>query len=68
PAGETFSTSGTASVTTTSGSAVTAAPIGEYAGSTVTGTVFNDLNADGSQGTGEGGLAGQTVRLLQGST
>ncbi|WP_459675187.1 beta strand repeat-containing protein, partial [Acidisoma sp. 7E03] len=58
---------GSAAVTVTAGSSITV-NAGEYAGSTVTGTVFNDLNADGSQGTGEGGLAGQTVRLLQGST
>jgi Ca2+-binding RTX toxin-like protein len=66
--GDTFSTASTASVTTTSGSAITAPSVGEYAPSTITGTVFNDTNADGTQETGEGGFAGQTVQLLQGTT
>ncbi len=67
-AGDTFSTASTANVTTTSGSAVTAPAIGEYGPGSVTGTVFTDTNADGTQETGEGGFAHQTVQLLQGTT
>ena len=67
-AGDTFSTAGTAPVTTTSGSTVTVSPIGEYAGSTITGTVFTDLNADGVQESGEAGFSGQVVQLLSGSS
>jgi protocatechuate 3,4-dioxygenase beta subunit len=66
-AGDTFSTTGTAAVTTSSGSAVTAAPIGEYAPGTVTGTVFTDLTGTGTSA-GEPGLSGQTVELLSGTT
>jgi protocatechuate 3,4-dioxygenase beta subunit len=67
-AGDTFSTTGTTAVTTSSGSAVTATPIGEYAPGTVTGTVFNDLNGNGTEQAPENGLSGQTVELLSGTT
>jgi protocatechuate 3,4-dioxygenase beta subunit len=66
-AGKAFSTAGSTSVTTTSGSSITAASIGEYVPATVSGTVFNDTNKDGTQETGETGLSGQTVTLLKGS-
>jgi protocatechuate 3,4-dioxygenase beta subunit len=46
-----------------SGGATTAAP----QTGTVSGTVFNDANADAKQETTETGIAGQTVRLLEGT-
>ena len=61
--GDTFSTPSSDPVTVTSGSSSTV-NAGEYAPSTISGTVFNDLNADGSQETANAGLAGQTVNLL----
>ena len=50
----------------TSGSTSTA-NAGEYAGSTINGTVFNDLNGNGTQEHGDAGLSGQTVNLLNAS-
>ncbi|GAB0120108.1 hypothetical protein Acid7E03_41800 [Acidisoma sp. 7E03] len=58
----TFGTNGLPQIVP-SGSATAPAP--QTGG--VTGTVFNDANADGTQQTSEGGLAGQAVTLLQGS-
>ena len=77
-AGETFSPAGTlpnsmvsangaATVTVASGGTATV-NAGEYQAGTVTGTVFNDANADGVQEAGDSGLAGQTVSLLNGTT
>ncbi len=65
-AGDTFSTPGSDAVTVTSGS-VSTANAGEYAPSTISGTVFNDLKADGTQESGDAGLSGQTVNLLNAS-
>ena len=67
-AGETFSPAGTlpnsmvsangaATVTVASGGTATV-NAGEYQAGTVTGTVFNDANADGVQEAGDSGLAG----------
>jgi hypothetical protein len=64
--GDTFSTPSSDAVTVTSGSTSTA-NAGEYAPGTVSGTVFNDINADGAQETGDAGLSGQTVNLLNAS-
>ena len=47
-----------------SGGTTTAAP----QTGTITGTVFNDANADAKQEATETGLAGQTVRLLEGTS
>ncbi len=63
PAGDSFATASTDSVTITSGSTATAFA-SVYTQATVTGTVFTDTNADGVQNTGELGLAGVTVNLL----
>lgn len=52
------------SVTVTSGSASTARDFGSYVGASVSGTVFEDLDADGApQESGEAGLAGRRVYL-----
>src|SRR5690606_6954791 len=47
----------------TSGDAITNAHFGLVLPGTITGTVFNDLDADGTQGVGAGGLGGRTVFL-----
>jgi hypothetical protein len=53
-----------------SGGATTVAPTAPAAPSpaTISGTVFNDANDDGTQDNGETGLTGQTVTLLSGTT
>jgi subtilisin-like proprotein convertase family protein len=48
---------------TTSGSAVSGVAFGAYQLGTLSGTVFNDLNSNGVQDSGEPGLAGRTVFL-----
>ena len=62
----TVSASGSSAVTVTSGSTSTV-NAGLYAPSTITGTVFTDANADGAQETGDTGLGGQTINLLNSS-
>jgi protocatechuate 3,4-dioxygenase beta subunit/Ca2+-binding RTX toxin-like protein len=59
----TVSSTGTQAVTVTSGSS-TVVNAGEYGGSTVSGTVFTDSNADGAKQSGDAGLAGQIVNLI----
>ncbi|WP_426954437.1 SdrD B-like domain-containing protein [Muricoccus radiodurans] len=54
----------TASFTVASGGSVTNLSAGIYAPVSVSGTAFTDANGDGIQGTGEAGIAGQTVQLL----
>ncbi len=50
-----------------SGGATTAAPVAPQP-STISGTVFSDMNDNGTQNAGDSGLAGQTVQLLNGAT
>lgn len=66
-AGDSFSTASSKAVSLTSGGAVTF-NAGEYAPASVSGKVFVDSNNDGTQNNGEAGFAGQTVKLLSGST
>ena len=53
--------------TTQSGLNLTHQNFGNYLPVTLTGTVYNDLNGDGKQESGEPGLAGWTVNLLSSS-
>ncbi|MFC0406608.1 SdrD B-like domain-containing protein [Roseomonas elaeocarpi] len=54
----------TASVTVASGGIVTNLSAGTFTPATVSGVAFTDSNGDGIQGTGETGIAGETVQLL----
>ncbi|MFT8246881.1 SdrD B-like domain-containing protein, partial [Roseomonas sp. BN140053] len=54
----------TAAVTLSSGSAVTNLSAGTYAPVSLSGVFFTDSDGDGIQGTGEAGVAGRTVQLL----
>ena len=67
PNGEQFSTAATDAVTVTTGSS-TNFNVGLYANASVSGTVFTDNNADGTQNGSDAGIGGQTVELLNGST
>jgi protocatechuate 3,4-dioxygenase beta subunit len=55
------------SFTTVSGQNHTGLNFGNFKSLTISGQVFNDLNGDGIQETGEGGLSGVTVLLENGS-
>ncbi|MCR0980779.1 SdrD B-like domain-containing protein [Roseomonas populi] len=57
----------TALITLTSGQAATNVSAGSFTPVSIAGTVFVDSNGDGVQGTGETGLAGQTVQLINGA-
>ena len=65
--GDVFSTPSSEAITLTSGGSATL-NAGEYALSTINGSVFNDTNADGVKESGESGASGVTVQLLNGST
>ncbi|MBP0492577.1 SdrD B-like domain-containing protein [Pararoseomonas indoligenes] len=54
----------TAPITLASGQAATNVSAGSYTTVSLGGVVFADANGDGVQGTGEAGVAGQTVQLL----
>jgi hypothetical protein len=54
-------------VTVTSGSSTTGKDFGDWQDVAFTGTVYDDLNANGSQGTGELGVSGRTVTLDPGT-
>ncbi|MFT8246903.1 SdrD B-like domain-containing protein, partial [Roseomonas sp. BN140053] len=54
----------TGSVTLVSGQAVANLSAGTFVPVTVSGVAFTDTNGDGVQGTGEAGIAGQAVQLL----
>ncbi|WP_338663291.1 SdrD B-like domain-containing protein [Pararoseomonas sp. SCSIO 73927] len=54
----------TGSVVVGSGQAVANVSAGFFAPTSISGTSFTDTNGDGIQGTGEAGVAGQTVQLL----
>ena len=55
------------SVTTSSGQNVANLDFGDFQAVSVSGEVFNDLNGNGSLDSGEPGLAGWTVNLLNSS-
>ncbi len=54
----------TYTITVTSGQTVTGEEFGDHATASISGVVFNDLNGDGSLESGEPGLSGWTVKLL----
>ncbi len=56
--------SGTYTITVASGQTVTGENFGDHATAAIGGVVFNDLNGDGSLESGEPGLSGWTVQLL----
>ena len=58
---------GTYTITVTSGQTVNGEEFGDHATASISGVVFNDLNGDGRLESGEPGLAGWTVNLLNGS-
>jgi hypothetical protein len=60
------STPTTYSITTASGTNVSGNVFGNFQLVTIGGTVFNDVNGDGAQELGDGGLQGWTVDLIQG--
>ena len=55
---------GTYTVTSQEGGSVTGLTFGNFHLVTISGTVYNDLNGNGTQNSGEPGLAGWTVELL----
>ena len=63
PTGYTSTTNNTAPISVAPGGAATA-NFGDQQQGTVSGTVFSDLNGNGTQDPGEGGLSGVTVELL----
>ena len=54
----------TASITLSSGGSAANVSAGSYTPASVSGLAFTDSNGDGIQGSGEAGIAGQTVQLL----
>src|SRR3954447_12335220 len=52
-------------VTVTSNGSITARDFGNFHQGTVAGTKFEDLNANGSQGAGENGLSGWTIKAFE---
>ncbi|TDH53345.1 hypothetical protein E2C06_36685, partial [Dankookia rubra] len=54
----------TTAITLTSGQTVANVDAGLWKTATVSGLAFTDTNGDGIQGTGEAGIAGQSVQLL----
>src|SRR5271157_5251712 len=58
---------GTYTITVVSGQTVTGENFGDHPTAAIGGVVFNDLNGDGTLESGEPGLAGWTVQLLNGS-
>ena len=62
PTGFVFSSPSSVTLNLPSGGSGSAS-FGLQAQGTVSGTVFNDINGDGVQQTGEGGLTAVTVRL-----
>lgn len=67
PAGYTSTTPNVVPVTVVSGTTAVA-NFGDQVGSTVSGVVFDDLNGNGVQDSGEAGLAGVTMRLTSAAT
>src|SRR6266540_4021305 len=63
PSGYTSTTANSVPVNVTLGGAANA-NFGDQQQGTISGTVFSDLNGDGTQDTGEGGLGGVTIQLL----
>src|SRR6266545_38792 len=61
--GYTSTTANSVPVNVASGGAANA-NFGDQQQGTISGTVFSDLNGDGTQDTGEGGLGGVTIQLL----
>lgn len=66
PNGFVSTTSNTVPVSVPPGGSATA-NFGDQQTGTVSGVVFNDINGDGTQDTGENGLSGVTVRLVNSS-
>jgi parallel beta-helix repeat protein len=64
PAGWQQTTTNPVDINASSGSNVSAVSFGAFQKVTLSGQVFQDTNGNGSQQTGEGGVSGQTVRLL----
>ena len=58
---------GTYAITVVSGQTVTGKNFADHPTASIGGTVFNDLNGDGTLQTGESGLSGWTVKLLDNS-
>ena len=59
---------GTYTITVDSGQTVTGEDFGDHPTASISGEVFNDLNGDGTLETGEPGLSGSTVNLLNSSS
>src|SRR6266540_2104464 len=66
PTGYVSTTPNTVPVTIGTGGAASA-NFGDQQQGSVSGTVFSDLNANGTQGSGEGGIGGVTVQLINAS-
>src|SRR5437867_686745 len=63
PTGYTSTTANSVPVNVVANGAANA-NFGDQQQGTISGTVFSDLNGDGARGTGEGGLGGVTMQLL----
>ncbi len=63
----TVSSAGTKTVTVANGATATV-NAGLHGSASVSGVVFNDLNADGTDDGNDAGIAGQTVKLMNGTT